>query len=180
MRHGVDRKGGASKKILIIIIGAGICWAILVAGGLGVLIYFGEVAVPTAATSAVLDDVEFMVSAYIKANQGQFPTCEDDLIGQGFLGKRKVGEEYEYYRGPSCFGVDFPPENGRWLPLDLFKLAYGADATDLELVNGKLYDKSSGKEVLLITGPYKENLKRTPTCYESVSLQWYRLMLEYR
>ncbi|MHC4619075.1 MAG: hypothetical protein ACYTEQ_15125 [Planctomycetota bacterium] len=103
----------------------------------------------------------------------RFPPSEEDLEQKGLLKKTQTSDGVEYsYRYPSNVQIR------RWKPaygFKLFKISYGLTAENLQLIDGKVYDKTTQKEVLLIEGPYKQKLKET---YELISRNWYQVMLE--
>jgi len=113
---------------------------------------------------------------YISANNGVFPMSEDDLLNKKFLKKAKIHDGNEYYLklGPSEFGEEAAYHKNVWFKF--LRINYGARVENIEVRGGKLYDKSTKKQVLLIDGPYKQHLQKR--CYESVSLHLYELMLK--
>ena len=133
---------------------------------------------PAGGLSAVLEDVQAMVSAFIISNNGRFPDSEDSLIHQDLLKKSESAEGCKYFTRPATAGGRLIADAG-WLQLhrfELFRLKYGMRADDIQQRNGKLYDKATGNEVLLIEGPYKKTMKFVPTNYQTVSSHWYGLM----
>jgi hypothetical protein len=89
-----------------------------------------------------------LISSYIEEN-GHFPQSEADLELKDFL--------------------------NRMDNLGPFQISYGASLENFLLIDGKLYDKSSQKQVLLIDGPFKKSLRNI---YESITAHWYELMLQ--
>ena len=112
---------------------------------------------------------------YIQKNGGKFPISEGDLIQQGFLKKTKVDDEYEYSfkLGPDDWwdkGYHKRPD------FKFLKISYGLQIENINRVGKKLYDKTTGEQILFIDGPHKRWLQRK--CYEPISLRLYKLMLE--
>lgn len=133
---------------------------------------------PAGGLSAVLEDVQTMVSAFIINNNERFPDSEDSLIHQDLLKKSESPQGWKYFMQPVRADGRIITDAG-WLQLhrfELFRLKYAVRAHDIEQRNGKLYNKATGNEVLLIEGPYKKTMKFLPTNYQTVSSHWYRLM----
>jgi hypothetical protein len=117
--------------------------------------------------------LETWIHCYIAATDGCFPTGEEDLQESGFLRRTVTAGGVKY-------AVRNQPDSARWRRVDYFdwfKIAYGADANNIEASHRKLYDKTTGKQVLLIEGPYKRVLKHT---YEAISFRWYKAMHKER
>lgn len=115
---------------------------------------------------------EFM-DAYIQASRGYFPASEKDLETKGFLKKTETTDGFKY-------SVRYEPEDEkqRWQTFPnfgSFNISYGANTDNIEMIDGKLYDKSTHEQILLIDGPHKKYLKPT---FEEISLHWYKLMLQ--
>lgn len=122
--------------------------------------------------------VEVVISFYIMAKNGDFPTSEDDLIKEHFLRKTVTASEAEYSIRSMWFDDKNPESEKGWQPFsyfDLFTIGYGASTDNIEIIDGKLYDRSTHEQVFLIDGPYKESLKKI---YEESSLSLYKLMLQ--
>ena len=122
----------------------------------------------------------------MEKNAGSFPVGEQDLIKQGFIKTKSVGQlgrkYYVNYRitdtmlrysknKPETVSSDWGEV--RWF--DRYNIKYGMDADDIEVANGKLYDKLTHKQILLIKGPYKTRAMKK--AYESVSFELYQKML---
>lgn len=112
-----------------------------------------------------------VISCYI-ANEGYFPSSEDDLVQRGYLRKENNDvNSIQYY-------IRCDPNTEGWhslFPYKLFKIRYGIDIQDLKIINGKVCDKITNEPILLIEGSYSFALKRT---YESVTLMWYNQVLK--
>lgn len=133
---------------------------------------------PAGGLSTVLEDVETMVSAFIVNNNGTFPDSEDSLIHQELLKKTQSQQGCKYFMRPVTAEGRIITDAG-WVELhrfELFRLKYGVRVGDIEQRGGKLYDKATGTEVLLINGSYRKTMKYLPTNYETVSGRWYSLM----
>lgn len=115
-----------------------------------------------------------LISRYIQENNGKFPPSEDDLISQKYIKKGRVRTGYEYYLNLN------PSEPGeryyKYFWFKSLKIAYGTKIEEIELVDGKLYEKSTNKQILLIDGPYRKQLKKSH--YEPLSVKWYEQMLK--
>ena len=119
-----------------------------------------------------------MLKKYIKITNGLFPASEDALI-QAKLIKKAEGEGcVEYLCKSSNLETDTAdfPESWRPLPFfERFELAYGVEFEDIDIVSGKVCEKETSKEVLLIKGPYMRHL--TPT-YRNITMSLYKCMLQ--
>ena len=114
--------------------------------------------------------IEGWISSYIQANQGRFPSTEDDLQKDGYLRRTGTVDETEY-------AIRYARDSGNWQPLShfaSFKIAYGASVEALELKGVKLHNRSTHEELLLIDGPYSWCLRRSH--YRPISVRWYTLM----
>jgi len=114
------------------------------------------------------------IEGYIKENAGCFPANEADLEKKTGLHKTVSDSGVRYFYLSKTDNNKYKYSLSQF---ELFKLRYGVSLENIEMVNGKLYDKSSSEEILLIEGPYKEALKEK---YESISRYWYESMLEAR
>jgi len=119
------------------------------------------------------------IAGYIRQNQGQFPASEDDLVNQYFMKKEKVTEgfNYSFTSNPNKPG---PNTNWNLVESDYFEtltISYGAKLDNIEVVDGRLFDKETGSQVLLIDGPEIWGLK---SYYENPTLYWYEEMLRYQ
>lgn len=118
-----------------------------------------------------------LVDGFILANGGRFPTSEEDLENQHFISKNQTRDGTMYYQRSGQFDPKIPYRDEGWRPFrgfGRFKIAYGVDIHKLEMGDGKLYDKTTQEQVLLIEGPqYKSLLKHV---YELISAHWYELM----
>lgn len=125
--------------------------------------------------TASASDLHSIIAYYIKQNCGDFPASEEDLVRQHFLKKADIAEGRKYFL--TCT-PEKPDPKGEWRLIgpwfDLLKIAYGAKVENMELTDGKLYDKSTGGQILLIDGPYKKHVGKY---YEELSLDLYKLML---
>jgi hypothetical protein len=113
------------------------------------------------------------ISLYIREEGVGFPASVRDLENKGYLRRTSTNDSTEY---SIRFAVDGQKEHWQAFSyFELFKIAYGAKVEDVALIEGQLRGKRSGKEMLLIDGPYKRFLKST---YRGISLKWYRLMVK--
>jgi len=112
-----------------------------------------------------------LISRYIEENDGNFPASEDDLISKKYIKKDRVRNGYEYYLKLNPNDPYYKYANFKYL-----KIAYGTRLEDIALVNDKLYDKSTNKQLLLIDGPYRKFLKGK--CYEPMSVKLYGQMVK--
>jgi hypothetical protein len=110
---------------------------------------------------------------YIENNNGAYPETEESLENQGYLKlvKNKDGScQYYFRRELTSNWREFPEYTE-----DTF--LYGVDVDDIKIVDDILVDKMSGKQILLIDGPYKLLLKGT---YEYFTYEIYKDMLRYK
>ncbi len=116
-----------------------------------------------------------IIHSYIINTDGNFPASEADLERKGFLKKTVITDGIVYlYRG-----ISENKENwNTFRNFNLFEIAYGASLEHIKMIDGKLYDKSTNEQILLIDGPYKLGLKKS--VYEPITLHWYNLMLQER
>jgi len=146
----------------------------------GVYLYwYGTIIMPVCQIKATAKHVGNIVGAYIQANNGHFPPSEDELVQQRFLKKVESTNGYKYYYRPYAVSPDFRDQK-HWTVLHLFesfRLRYDVKVQNIKRVHGKLYDKSTNEQLLLISGPYKKHLENI---YEAISLGWYKLMLQER
>ena len=108
-----------------------------------------------------------LLSLYIM-EYGCFPPSEDDLVKEGCLRRRETPDGVEYDAG----------FDGHWNAAPFwgrFTIRYGASIDGISQVDGKLYDKDTGEQILLIDGPYKKELEPT---YESYSFELYKEMVK--
>lgn len=115
-----------------------------------------------------------LIGDYIVANHGNFPPSESDLERQGFIKKIITIHGIEY------FLWDFAAYKQAWYPcrypnFDSFTIAYGIKPENIKMIDGKLYDKSTNNQILLIDGPHKRSYQET---YERTSAAWHELMLK--
>jgi hypothetical protein len=89
------------------------------------------------------------ISSYIE-RYGQFPKSQQELIDSKVL------------------------TEGDLESLALFEIRYGTREDDLYVKGDNLYDKHTGKRVLLISGPYEEELE---SLYAHLSVQLYELIV---
>ena len=136
---------------------------------------FGLILNTSGSLARTAEDTYHIIASYTQKNSGKFPMSEDDLIRQGLLKKIKADDNYEYYLK---LGSDDRPDKGYYKcpNFKLLKISYGVKLEDIDRVGLKLYDKSTGEQILLIDGPYRRNLKTTQ--YEPISLRWYELMVK--
>ena len=129
-----------------------------------------------AATAGLVDQA---ICFYIRENNGQFPANEADLQQQYLFRKTKSGENYDYFIRLAPFGHEDPEVEKGWIKLGLFsllKISYGVKIENVKMIDGKLYDKFTNEQILLLDGDYRKNLKEL--YYEPISVKWYELMLE--
>jgi len=116
---------------------------------------------------------------YIRENEGKFPSNEADLEQKYILKKTIVDDTIKYYVRSNDYDAEHPEAGKTWkeiaLTFDLFELRYWSKLEKIERIDDKLYDKFTGKQILLIKGPYPRLLKNT---YELISLSWYELILQ--
>ena len=153
---------------------------------------FGSVA-PWVAHSAEhkrdLDLLGFFLKGYIGINEGKFPKSEDELIRKGSLVKKKVpySSEFDYYLPCDAVMEKAPGDPNREILLGLenfqrvyhfrdFHLNYGVALENLNEAGRKLYDRTSGRQILLIDGP-RIYLSKKP--YENVTHELYEKMLTW-
>ena len=111
------------------------------------------------------------IIGYIEKNDGRFPASEDELIEKGGLRKQVSDTETKYY----YILKDGDGHKNKLDDFGSFKLRYGSSLENVEMENGRLYDKLTHEEVLLIDGLYTEQLKDR---YRDMSCHWYKLMVE--
>jgi hypothetical protein len=126
----------------------------------------------------VANDIDAIITYYIRHNNGQFPESEDELIKQNLIQKRDTNKsEPEYYLN----GEPGNPEREMFVERPLFKhmtIAYGTELEDLYNKDGKLYNKFTNQQALLIKGPTEDFVINN--FYKSLSSKWHGLMIEYR
>ena len=86
------------------------------------------------------------ILAYIRANDGEFPSKQEDLIDEGFLRK-------SINNGKIAFEL-CPEREGDWFVcpyFEEFKLAYGIEKDDIKIINDSVYEKNV--PIMLIDGP---------------------------
>lgn len=115
--------------------------------------------------------VKVLIGGYISQNNGKFPESIRQLEKSGYV--KESEKEGKYY-----YKTDKEQEDwfGR-IPLDNFQISFGISANSLKKRDGKLFDESTGEEVMLISGPANQQLKKR---YNEVSLYWYDLMIQYQ
>jgi len=101
-------------------------------------------------------EITEMLLAYIKSNNGNFPTNEEDLIDQEYLRQKIQNQEVIY---ETRYGNSNSETWGICPNFEKFNILYGIDFNDLNLINGKLYYKNDDIQVFLIKGPFKGSLK---------------------
>jgi hypothetical protein len=114
--------------------------------------------------------IEDLITSYIQANQGRFPSTEDALQKDGYLRRTATVDE-------TAYAIRYGSGSGNWQPLSHFgnfEIAYGTNVEALELKGGKLRNRSTHEELLLIDGPYSWCLRRSH--YRPISVRWYKLM----
>ena len=97
--------------------------------------------------AARLDNI---ISLFIRSNGGRFPRNEDELT--------EYDNRWKYFTG------------------DLFEVSFGARTEDIRKTDGKLYDESTGEQILLISGPCPRQMRED---YERTSRHWYDMMLQH-
>ena len=133
----------------------------------GLLCYYYTLAQTRALIHSAFDPgVRDVFESYFKVNKA-FPISESDLIDKGYLAKEK--DEYYWTKDPNNPKI----KKGGLAWFKAFKFKYGFRPEEAELINGKLIDKITGKQVLLISGP---NYLDLPEFYESISRKWYLML----
>jgi len=114
-------------------------------------------------------DITRLLICYVKENQGKLPETEDDLVRSGYFRKITKNDDIIYeFRYDNNLG-----ENEGWNHLshmEEFKIYYGVDLNDLEVRNGKLYNKSTNSVFVFFEGPRKYLL---PRFYRKMSMEIY-------
>ena len=128
------------------------------------------------------------IKLYLIHSNGTFPTSEDDLIKKGCIKK-----SFEKGKGVYAYSIRYYldevyeklyPENIYTVKMETwdnsvrfneFKIYYRAKLETLEIINNKLYDKTTHKPVLLIESPYEGKALREIS--EKISLELYQEML---
>ena len=153
---------------------------VLLVASCGIYLYwYGTVVIPATYTMVSAKDIGRLIESYIDKNDGIFPSGEDDLIQNHYLMKRKTNKGYKYFYRPYVIDPNFGYEE-HWTALPSFSsflLKYDVNVQEIEEVDGLLYNNSTKKKVLLITGPYKK-YESVMDVYETVSFKWYKLMVE--
>ena len=107
---------------------------------------------------------------YIENNNGAYPETEKSLENHGFLKivKSKDGNDQYYFR------CELDNTDWREFPeYPEYTFLYGIDVDDVKIVDNILIDKMSGRQILLIDGPYKLLQNKT---YEYYSLILFKTM----
>ena len=161
-----------TKYVMVVVV----CLFVLLCG---VYIYwYGAVVMPVTCAMASIEDVGELIASYIREYNGRFPASEDDLIQCYYLMKKESADRCEYLYRPYQVDPNFGDKE-HWTALrsfGLMQLWYGVEVDDIEMTDGKLYDKTTHKHILLIDGPHKKWLQKK--CYEPISLELYELMLK--
>ena len=112
-------------------------------------------------------NIYWMLSLYIRENNGQYPKSQDELIEKGYLRTQFIEGKVEYQ-----YLVDFE-EPYVWSKLyyfEKFTIDYGVNLIDLEVKDEKLYDPKSKEHIVLIDGPKVLLLSNDDYDYLSVKL----------
>jgi hypothetical protein len=127
-----------------------------------------------------LGQLNYVISSYI-SQEGNYPQNESALMKKLLIKKNKDENNSEYFMRSAFFNPDMPRDPNGWIRIwdfDLFKISYGVNINNIKVMDGKLYDKITGNQILLIDGPCKKYLQSLQ--YEPISLGWYKLMLQER
>ena len=123
---------------------------ILVVIGVGLLMALGSVMSYTHTYAMATIGVGRMLVDYVRANDGDLPESEEELIERGFLRKTEcpAGCEYEYRydRG----------EDRLWITIhrfEEFSIAYGVTAGGIQKKNGRFYNRHTNEEIILYDAP---------------------------
>jgi hypothetical protein len=153
-----------------------------------IFIVIGIMLFPTCRTIVIkaqypdLVEIAMALKGFIHETKGKFPTSEQDLIDKGFLKivEAPFGTRY-------VVRVDYYFESRTWgdVPLERFKIYYGATVDNLRLEGDVLYRKDTNVPVLLIDGPCRDKFKKiyalqSQPSYEEFSVELYKMMLEYQ
>jgi len=141
--------------------------------------YFLPMYSDTCHYAGLMTRIDGSIAGYIQRNQGEFPSSEKDLIDQLFFKKEKTDDGFSYF-----FSGNFndPGVSEVWwnsIQSEYFEtltISYGAKLSNIQVVEGKLFDQSTGCQVLLISGPEVWGLKGY---YEIPTLYWYEQKLIY-
>lgn len=134
-----------------------------------------KVLIPAGNVVASMDTLEFTLVRYIKQNDGNFPSCEEELVRKDFLRTRNQESIDGQY---SNLLIQSWMDPNSWISFygrDKLKVSYGLSIEDIYRRNGKLYDLSTNEQIFLIHGPYKIILD---TEYEKTSNRLYKTMLK--
>lgn len=171
MRYNVAVKNKTKKFLTILLILAIV--ALIVLYRLSTLIH------SAGSAARIAGQIHRVITSYIQENHGDFPANEVDLEQQLFIRKIKTDEGDEYFIRSASFDPQYPEDKKGWIKIwdfDLFKIFYGVNVEDIEMIDDKLYDKATKEQILLIDGSYKKNLQRNH--YEPISVKWYNQMLQ--
>ena len=169
--------GKKAKKVVIILLVVSVLLALLFAG----VYWYGCIMHTAGGVVKAAVDMDYVVSSYIRENQGKFPADEEDLIRQHFLRKTKSNNGYDYFIRSFYFDHENPDSEKGWNQIyfiDSLKISYGVRIEDIELVNGLLCKKNTDEWILLIDGPYGEKHSLRGFYYDPISIRWYALMLQ--
>jgi hypothetical protein len=160
------------KTILLLLITLLVC-SVLVAGYKMFLFMY-----TLHCLSATGSDIKYHIIGQCIIETKHFPENEQELIQKKFLRKDKTPEGYVYFSRSAFFDPNYPEKENGWnkvdaVAFDMFKIAYGTRPDNMVCKEGKLYDRLSGKQILIIEGPHKGFLQKM---YESISVYWFNLL----
>jgi len=162
------------KKKLVLVLVVGV---VLVYGFHRFVMYMGL----SQRYSHGVGDISSILYNYIQVTGGEFPNSEEELIARGFI--RKVvrdGEDMVEFYPVDPDEPDGEKKEEAWREayiFEQFNIAYGIKYEDLEVKDGRLYDKVKEEEVLLFQG---ERHYILDSFYRRSSVSLYELMGEYR
>lgn len=101
--------------------------------------------------SVELTELYRTYSHYLRDHDGELPDRFEDLVGGGYLREVTPGR-FTQYRGPLPRDGEFVPVYDRNIlePTSGFRLHYGGSVNQLEVRDGSVYDRSTGREVVFV------------------------------
>lgn len=168
-----------AKKRDIIVVGVVLCFVFF-----GIPWYYKKV---SGARLLQLYKVASCIELYMEKNDGRLPGSEADLTNEGLVKAEPHGESglkynVRYRLADTWFRYsEKKPDDasGGWAEIksfDRYNIRYGTQVEHVVADDGKLYDKHSNEQILLIKGPYET--KALKKGYELVSFELYQKMLE--